>query len=271
MKIAGTNKSEKERAVFIGFDEVKAEEKLEYDKTHDTLVGPHKQVQVVQIRALFEDYKQVVFSDFDVPVTKMLLDEISISLHDIGYHVVGIVSDLGAPNQKLHKELEVSPAKPYYFHPSTGEKIFVFACSPHMLKLFRNHFIDFGFGLVDGNIVNKNIVTKLYQFCSKQRKEGELSSMFHLTSNHLTVDSTARQHVRTAAELLSQKTVTGLRKYALHLSDGDDAKIEEALRVANVIETVSFIFNKYFELKIKNIKQIRSHFYRGVNSDIIKY
>lgn len=240
MKSAGALKTEKQRCVLLGFDEVKAEEKLEYDKGNDVLVGPVKQIQVLQVRGLFEDYKQVIYSDFDVNVTKALLDEVAVGLHNIGFHLCGIVSDLGGPNQKLHNELEVSPSKPYYKHPTSGKNIYVLACTPHMLKLFRNHFIDHGFSLEDGSIVTKDIIQKLLQF---SRKSDQLNAMFHLKQSHLTVDPTSRQHVRTAAELLSQKTAIGLRRYCEQLAQGDEETKLEALRVANVVETVSYMIN----------------------------
>ena len=231
MQAAGGSKTELQKLLILEFDEVKAEEKLEYDKAHLTLVGPVKQIQVVQVRSVFDSYKQIVFADFDCAITKAILSEIITEIHHAGFNIIGICSDLGTPNQKLHKELNATLARPYFEHPVTGANVYVMADSPHMLKLLRNHFIDNGFKLANGHIANKNEIAELIKLVNPADTLKQLSSQFHLNSSLIFVDSTARQNVRKAAMLLSNKTATGLERYI---------KTEEAVKTASFIHTVRY-------------------------------
>jgi Transposase protein len=95
-------------------------------------------------RGLFSKWKSPIFLGFDTNVTKALLQDLIVSLHQVNYDVVGCVSDMGTSNQGLWKELDVSMYKTNFNHPVTNNQIQMFADVPHLLKLTRNWLFDSG-------------------------------------------------------------------------------------------------------------------------------
>lgn len=71
-------------------------------------MGPNAQMQTVMARGLFSKFKQPIFVDFDVKVSYDLLMVLIIKLHEIGFNVVGTVSDNGGGNQGLWTECGVN-------------------------------------------------------------------------------------------------------------------------------------------------------------------
>lgn len=59
-------------------------------------------------------------------------------------------------NQGLWKELNVNITQTYMFNPCTN--IFFFADVPNPIKLIRNWFLDYGFILKDGTLINKALL-----------------------------------------------------------------------------------------------------------------
>jgi len=64
------------------------------------------------------------------------------------------------PILELWHELEISIENTEFKHPITDEKIFMFADTPHLLKLIRNWFLDTGFILENNDIISKIPVKK---------------------------------------------------------------------------------------------------------------
>jgi hypothetical protein len=141
----------------LAFDEIKVSEQLVYNSRTDQVMGPHRQVQVALIRGLLFPYKQVVFVDFDVPMKKDLLLELIRHLDKVKFKVVAIVSDMGSTNVALWLTLQVTDTKPFFVHPcNKEEKIFLFPDAPHLLKLCRNHLLDRGYVLPNGETGQKS-------------------------------------------------------------------------------------------------------------------
>lgn len=76
-----------------------------------------KQIQVIQVRLIFDSYKQIIFTDFDCNVTKKILLGVITEIHNAGFNVIVICSDLGTPTQKLQKELNATLSRPFFDHP----------------------------------------------------------------------------------------------------------------------------------------------------------
>lgn len=115
-------------------------------------------------------------------------------------------------------------------HPITGKIIYLFADAPHMLKLTRNWFLDYGFVLQDGTIINKYKVYELFQ-----KVKTEISPAFKLSELHFDCKGTERMNVRLAAELFSHTTATCLRRYF-----PDDV---EASKLADFVDMVNYWFD----------------------------
>lgn len=208
MDIYGKLKSERNRVAVLSFDEVKISSVYEYDQKEDEVIGPYSYMQVIMARGVFENWKQPVFIDFDCKVTKAILSDIIKKLYHINYNVVACVSDCGGGNQGLWKELNINQNKTYYLHPVTNDKVYFFADAPHLLKLTRNWFLDHGFILNDGTIINKNPVVSLIN-----ENKSEISSCHKLSDLHLNCEKSQRQNVTLAAQLFSNMTATALKMY----------------------------------------------------------
>lgn len=149
--------------------------------------------------------------------------------------MVAIVSDCGGGNVGLWKKLDISCSRSEinnsFKHPITGNNVYVFADAPHMLKLLRNWFIDFGFVLSNGKILKKD---KVYELLHKTNTE--ISPNFKLSELHFDCSKTERMKVSLAAELFSHTTATCLKRYF--------PNDEEASSLADFIDLV----NKWFDV-----------------------
>lgn len=209
---------------------MKCKSLYQYNKTLDMVMGPHSHLQTVMVRGLFQKYKQPAYINFDQNVTIDLLNSVITELHNIGYDVVGCVSDNGGSNVGLWKKCEVDYKKSFILHPVTGKKIFMFSDAPHLLKLLRNWFIDGGFLLKDGTDINQGKIRELL------KTNTEISPIYKLTVKHLEVEKAERQNVRLASELFSHSVAQSLRK--IFPTD------KEAINLSKFIELV----NKWFDV-----------------------
>jgi len=75
-------------------------------------------------------------------MTKELLKNIITALHEHGFNVIAIVSDMGSSNVRLWRDLCISITNTSLEHPKTNTNVHVFADVPHILKLARNNFLD---------------------------------------------------------------------------------------------------------------------------------
>jgi len=75
-------------------------------------------------------------------MSKELLLHIISEVHNIGFKVVAMVSDMGPSNMGLWRDFGICTENTRFKHPVEGTKVHVFADVPHLLKLARNHFFD---------------------------------------------------------------------------------------------------------------------------------
>jgi len=73
---------------------------------------------------------------------KELLHNIIEALHENGFNVIAIVSDMGSSNVGLWRDLDISITNTSFKHPMINKNVHVFADVPHILKLARNNFLD---------------------------------------------------------------------------------------------------------------------------------
>ena len=136
MKLKGESLSAINKLVILSFDEIYISQKAEIDKKFEQVVGPCKTAQVCIARGLFKNYKQQVFYKFDQNLTSDILNDIIKSLWDVGYTVVGVVTDLGGNNPCAFKKFKIGveeDEKCYFKHPCDQNlKRFVFADTHHI-------------------------------------------------------------------------------------------------------------------------------------------
>ncbi|CAI6376209.1 unnamed protein product [Macrosiphum euphorbiae] len=142
MKAKGDFLTEEEKLTVISFDETYISHRICYDKKFEKVYGPHRCVQTVVARGLLSNWKQPIFYNYDTSMTKELLNNIIQALHENGFNVIAIVSDMGSSNVGLWRDMGISITNTSFKHPMTNRNVHVFADVPHMLKLARNHFLD---------------------------------------------------------------------------------------------------------------------------------
>lgn len=124
-------------------------------------------------------------------------------MYDAGFIVVSVTTDLGPTNSGLWSSLNSGINKGqecFFIHPKDPSlKVFVFADPPHLLKLVRNNFLDSRFNF-DGVSIGKEYIEKLLLL-----NKAELNIIHKLDRMRLDANSTERQNVRLAAQLLSEK------------------------------------------------------------------
>ena len=119
------------------------------------------------------------------------------AIYDIGFEVVGAVSDLGPSNRGLLKQLGVTPANSSIVNAYNSQRIHFFDDAPHLLKVIRNNFIDHGFKYL-GQDISPTTVAELLRCQSS-----DLKIAYKVSERHLSVVKTDRQNVKLAAQLLS--------------------------------------------------------------------
>jgi len=204
----GMDMDTKDKLTVLSFDEMYLSHQIDFDKSKEQVIGPHKTVQVVMARGLVSSWKQPVFYNYDTPMTPEILNDIICNLHDIDFNVISIVNDMGPTNQRLWKNMNVSHNTPNFNHPITGNRIHVFADVPHLLKLCRNNFIDNGFILQHSTnkiFIGLNTVNQLVGI-SKQ----DLKLPYKLSNTHLNCTGAMRQKVKLAAQLFSKSVATAI-------------------------------------------------------------
>ncbi len=196
--------SDKPVPVMLAFDEMTLHKDMQFDQGEERVYGPNGNAQVAMVRGIFKNFVQPIFYDFDKAMTKSLLFSILERLDAIGLRTQGMVSDLGATNQALWRELGIQPGSNSFTFKE--RKVFVFADIPHMLKLLRNHLLDTGLVFPTGTRFQKDdILRLLHDDCSELRLNHKLTEL-HFNCHH-----SQRQNVSLAAQLLSHRTASAYR------------------------------------------------------------
>jgi hypothetical protein len=103
----------------------------------------------------------------------------------------------------------VSVEHPYFIHPVSHKKVFVFADIPHCLKNCRNALRTNRIEFESGKFARWDDFTKLWELeCGNQLKFNS-----KLTINHVELPVGANMKVKVAAQTLSRRTAAAIRCY----------------------------------------------------------
>ena len=220
------NSDIRNRFVVLSFDEMTLRNEISYCQRYEKIYKGAKQIQVVMVRGLKQNWKQPIFFDFDTPVTKDLLFNIIKELHNINLIVCGISSDMGSTNKSLWNQLGISVDKTYFENPEMKSgQIYVFSDPCHILKNVRNHLIDNGYKLKDGSkITDKPLVSLI-----AEKDTGEFRCTHKLQMIHLNCKSSERQRVCYATQLLSNSTSEALKN--IFPNDKEAQDLSEFIKV----------------------------------------
>ncbi|KAJ8878267.1 hypothetical protein PR048_018844 [Dryococelus australis] len=123
LKGRSVSMSSRERLAVLSFDDMRVDTRI--------IMGPHSPFQ----RPGYNIIKEV---------------------EDSGFKVVAIVSDMGGKILSLWKNLQISTNEVSCTNPvDVTLKIRVFADMPHLIKLLRNNFLEYGIRLPCGSKVSK--------------------------------------------------------------------------------------------------------------------
>lgn len=140
-------------------------------------------------------------------MTKDLLFNIISEIHNSGFEVVTLVSDMGPTNIGLWKNLDITPSSSWFINPVSRKRVHVFADVPHLLKLARNHFIDKGFVLPENVYVGKNVLEEYL----KISKTSEFELAYRFSEKHINATGTLRQNVKLATQVFSNRLAEALK------------------------------------------------------------
>jgi len=132
------------------------------------------------------------------------------------------------------KKTEEGEIQCFFTHLSDNTlKIFMFADVPHLHKLIRNNFFDYGF-IVDSEKIDKCLLEELLQLnCN------ELKIAINLTRTHLNVKGFQRQRVKLAVQVFLFRNAM-----ALEYCDKRGFSSKENWRTtANIFKLINDWFN----------------------------
>ncbi|KAJ8890808.1 hypothetical protein PR048_010317, partial [Dryococelus australis] len=172
----------KERLTVLSFDAMRVDSKMCYDQREDRIMGLHSNAQVIIMRGLASKWKQPIFYDFDKNFTKDKLFE--------------VIKEVGYSSLNLWKNLQISKNKVSFTNPvDVTRGVRMFADIPHLIKLLRYNFLDYGIRLPCGTEVSK-----LQQILHDK----DLLLTSKLDSRvHLNISGRAQQKVKYATQLFS--------------------------------------------------------------------
>lgn len=200
-----------QKLCILSFDEIKVKKQYLYNNTNDETMKPYNYVQVAMIRGLVGNWKQPIFYGYDCPMTKEKLFEIIRFVEEAGFPVVGMVCDLGGGNRGLHTGLSISTTQTWFLNPANNNKIHVFADTPHLIKLLRNHFVDEGFYL-HGVELQKNLIEQLIKITGSS----DLNIAHKVSMETLHVKGAQRQKVKHATKLFSHTISRAITRCGVH-------------------------------------------------------
>ena len=141
LKIANMEKIDKN--ISLAFDEMDICPKTLYSERHKERLPKAKKAMVVMARGLGRGFKEVLFYDYDTPMTTALLTDIIKKAEEAGAHVRSLTLDMG--NQKLLSDLGVYAGEFKFPHPTRGgEEIVIVPDTPHCLKNLRTNILKHG-------------------------------------------------------------------------------------------------------------------------------
>lgn len=104
------------------------------------------------VRGLCNNWKEVLYYNFDETMRVDLLFKLIIFAEEAGIKITSIVFDLG--NKSILSELGVTTERPTFPSPfDPQQNVSVVPDPVHMLKLFCNHLLDDGIRLGNSKLV----------------------------------------------------------------------------------------------------------------------
>ena len=210
----------------LTMDEVSLKANLQYDQCTDEVVGVEDfgegkrtnkvatSALVFKARGIKEKWKQplgyvLVHESCPSEEIKSILFEMIDDLTSIGLFVETIISDLGSNFQKLLRELNITPDKPWFIHK--GKKIFYLYDPPHLIKAVRNNLMKYDFHF--GKNVKKVASWEDIQVIYERDRTQNLRCCPKLTEKHINPNGFMKMKVKLATQTISQTVASTMSTY----------------------------------------------------------
>ena len=167
------------------------------------------------LRGLRRNFKIPAYFDFDINMTRALIEEIIMKIEELGIKIRCLVCDMG--NGTLLKEFNVtSPNNREYFFDNPfrrGNKIYIICDVVHLIKLFRTNILKYGIVWKHDGIQTTLDKEDLETMIERDtRTPGGIRRLYKLNINtHTRIEGMALQRVLPACQLLSSSTAACLR------------------------------------------------------------
>ena len=143
LKLKMSAMKEGDRNINLSFDEMDILPRTVYSERHKERLPRAKKAMCAMIRGLGKGFKELIYYDFDKPMTVELLRQLIVMVEGSGARVRSICMDMG--NQKLQSALKVHELNMKFPHPSRpGEFIAIIPDVPHGLKNLRTNLFQHG-------------------------------------------------------------------------------------------------------------------------------
>uniref|UniRef100_A0A182WDT9 THAP-type domain-containing protein n=1 Tax=Anopheles minimus TaxID=112268 RepID=A0A182WDT9_9DIPT len=126
--------------------------RYQYDHRRDQIVGPNAQLHCVIVQGIFAPWQQIVHIDFDLIVSRELVDKIVTDLHHAGYRVVAITTGCDRESANAWRHLNVTNEQHFIRHPVTGHSMYLYACPDRTLVAIHRTLIEDGFLMQENNL-----------------------------------------------------------------------------------------------------------------------
>ena len=254
--------SESSRLCTISMDEISIKANLSYDEYKDEIIGLEDfgdgvknnttatSALVFMARGILENWKQplgyylVHESCNSTKIKEKLLETIN-KISSISLKVIAVVSDLGSNFQKVLKDLDITPLKPWFMH--NGNKIFYLYDAPHLIKAIRNNLLKYNFHHGD-KVASWKDIEAIY------KKDSALSIRCcpKLTENHIHPNGFKKMKVKYATQVLSHTVAA-----AISMSVSVGALPTTASGTAEMISKFDQIFDSLNSSSFKDSKIFR--------------
>ena len=87
------------------------------DKKLDRIIGPYNNANTVMVRSFSGKWMFPVYTAFDIAISVAMLNEVIMSLEQVGLKILTTTCDQGSRNLGLCRDLGVTKDKPYFKNP----------------------------------------------------------------------------------------------------------------------------------------------------------
>ncbi len=209
LRLKASGMVDMDKVVVISFDEIYLRKDISYDSVLDQVIGPFSAANVAMIQGVTKNFKYPIWYRYNTKMSPEELKDLVKKVEDMGFHVIGIVSDMDGANRSVPEKLGASLTTPRFPNPARpGQYVYYMYDQVHILKLIRTHLVRTGFWiggeLIGGPDIFEEFISKL------EESKSDIRVAPKLTRRHISFENQDSQSVRLACELISSTTAEAM-------------------------------------------------------------